>query len=206
MVTLARTKSSASSRAMDRDPNLIMRNLPNALTSITVLCGFYLIVAAPTEVDRLRCVYAVMLGLVTDILDGLAARHLNVKSAFGASFDQLADLVCFGIGPGIFYTNVCSISLGGDGENAGSHWLILISGFGYVLCSVIRIARALIVHHGARPTHFIGIPTNLASFILVPVVGYCPTWRWLPLMVIVLSGLMVADVKIPKGLGIVKTE
>ena len=36
-----------------------------------------------------------------DVCDGLAARLLKATSPFGAEFDSMADLVAFGVAPGI---------------------------------------------------------------------------------------------------------
>ena len=188
----------------------ILRNVPNCLTAVTVSCGFILMISVTLGVDSRYCVAAVMTGLVTDVLDGVAARMLDVKSPFGAAFDQLADLTCFGIGPGVFFaTTQLQRLTDWNNETPGikprQYWT-LFAGFCYVLASVVRISRALIVHNGSRPTHFVGIPTNLAAFILVPTVGFFPRARALPWLVLALSFLMVSTFRIPKGLGIIDTE
>ncbi|CAE8619988.1 unnamed protein product, partial [Polarella glacialis] len=92
-------KRDSSSREMMLERSVIVRNIPNAITCVTVGCGFLLM--ASTSIPGISpqvCVFATFLGLAADILDGQAARWLRVKSKFGATFDQLADLTCFGIG------------------------------------------------------------------------------------------------------------
>ena len=73
------------------------------------------------------------------------ARSLKASSKFGAAFDQLADLTCFGVGPAIFYirhelrqvlpiqdsTTTSTVSLwtwGPDGQNTASSKLAQIFG------------------------------------------------------------------------------
>merc|ERR1712203_1240245 len=86
------------------------------------------------------CVLATLLGLVADILDGTAARLLNVKSKFGATFDQLADLTCFGIGPAIFFTRQQQLAQGPSAPLL-LQALTVVAGYCYMACSVFRIAR-----------------------------------------------------------------
>merc|ERR1719414_1118629 len=92
----------------------IIWNLPNAITFVTVACGFLLMVSTSIPaISPKVCVFATVCGLVADVLDGQVARWLRVKSKFGATFDQLADLTCFGIGPAIFFPRQRLVALGG---------------------------------------------------------------------------------------------
>merc|ERR1711972_705678 len=135
------------------------------------------------------------LGLCTDVLDGQVARMLRVKSKFGATFDQLADLTCFGIGPAIFYTRQRQMAVGNDVVLI-SHLLTILPGYAYMACSTFRIARELIVHDGARPLYFVGIPTNLACCFAVPMSACVPGHVLLPWAVLLLSALMVCNLRI----------
>eukprot|EP00435_Cladocopium_sp_Y103_P006595 s1971_g2.t1 len=182
----------------------LIRNIPNAITCVTVACGFILMVStAIPGISPNVCVFATFLGLLADIADGTAARKLRVKSKFGASFDQLADLTCFGIGPGIFFTRQAL----GQQENPSvsfSTVMPLLAGYAYVACSTFRIARELIVHNNNRPLYFVGVPTNLACVFVVPCATAIPGNPFLPFLVLFLSALMVMPVHIPKGLGVFK--
>eukprot|EP00434_Breviolum_minutum_P030932 symbB.v1.2.027356.t1/scaffold2799.1/size70062/5 len=186
------------------DKPFLIRNIPNAITCVTVACGFVLMVStAIPGISPNVCVFATFLGLLADIADGTAARKLRVKSKFGASFDQLADLTCFGIGPGIFFTRQAL----SQQENPGISFntvMPLLAGYAYVACSTFRIARELIVHNNSRPLYFVGVPTNLACVLVVPCATAIPGNPILPFLVLFLSALMVMPVNIPKGLGIFK--
>lgn len=197
--------------SLQRDPSsgylgiqrhVVIRNIPNAITFVTVFCGFILM--ASTSVPGISpnvCVFATFLGLCTDVLDGQAARMLRVKSPFGATFDQLADLTCFGIGPAIFFTRQQQLAMPED-ASLPSRLLTVAAGYCYMACSVFRIARELIVHSGARPLYFVGIPTNLACVVAVPAAALIPGSIFLPWIIIVLSGMMVMPYHVPKGLWI----
>mmetsp|Transcript_49260 Transcript_49260/g.157565 ORF Transcript_49260/g.157565 Transcript_49260/m.157565 type:complete len:223 (-) Transcript_49260:74-742(-) len=184
--------------------SMVVRNLPNAITCVTVACGFLLM--ASTSIPGISpqvCTLATALGLIADMLDGTVARWLRVKSKFGATFDQLADLTCFGIGPAIFFTRQRLLAQGGEAHFFSS-LLTVAAGYGYMACSTFRIARELIVHDGARPLYFVGIPTNLACCFVVPLSAQFPGNVLAPWIVLVLSAMMVMPVKVPKGLGVFK--
>mmetsp|Transcript_39642 Transcript_39642/g.118608 ORF Transcript_39642/g.118608 Transcript_39642/m.118608 type:complete len:222 (-) Transcript_39642:217-882(-) len=182
----------------------LIRNLPNAITCVTVACGFLLM--ASTSIPGISpqvCILATVCGLIADVADGQVARVLRVKSKFGATFDQLADLTCFGIGPAIFFTRQRLVALGSNASLFSSA-MTVVAGYSYMACSTFRIARELIVHDGARPLYFVGIPTNLACCFSVPLSAQFPEHPLAPLIVLILSAMMVMPVKIPKGLGIFK--
>jgi len=192
--------------------NIFVRNIPNMLTSITVFCGFVLLLLPDKQIGGGIHTGAIVvcIGLVTDILDGLAARALSVKSPVGANFDQLADLTCFGLAPAVFFVRMrLTVDKGqfsGLGEYLIKDSVSYICGFCFFLSSVFRIARELSVHQGARPTYFVGIPTNLSAFLLVPFVSFYPMFSFLPIYVLVLAYLMVSKKKIPKGLWIIDVK
>jgi|Transcript_39283 CDP-diacylglycerol--serine O-phosphatidyltransferase len=167
---------------------------PNLVTCIVIVCGCSLMASTsiPGFTSELSLV-AAAIGLGADILDGFVARSLNATSKFGAAFDQLADLTCFGIGPAVFFIR--------HQMEQGFVLSALVPGYLYMVCAAARIARELVVHNIGKPTFFVGIPTNLACPILLSVVYALPHAWWLPLVVVALSAMMVMPVKIPKDLG-----
>jgi CDP-diacylglycerol--serine O-phosphatidyltransferase len=170
--------------------------VPNMVTCIVIICGCSLM--ASTSIPGFTpevSLIAAAIGLTADMLDGFLARSLNATSKFGAAFDQLADLTCFGIGPAVFFIRHQME----QGLMPAS--VALIPGYLYMVCAAARIARELVVHNIGKPTFFLGIPTNLACPILLSMVYAFPNAWWLPLLVVVLSAMMVMPVKIPKDLG-----
>mmetsp|Transcript_21163 Transcript_21163/g.59226 ORF Transcript_21163/g.59226 Transcript_21163/m.59226 type:complete len:423 (-) Transcript_21163:69-1337(-) len=170
--------------------------VPNLITCFVIASGCTLMVSTsiPGFVPEI-CLVAAAVGLIGDMMDGFLARCLGASSKFGAAFDQLADLTCFGVGPAIFFIRYQMES--------GNSFFTLISGYIYMACSCGRIARELVVHNIRKPEYFVGIPTNLACPILLLAVYFnpVPSVDWLPLLVLALSALMVMPVDVPKDLG-----
>lgn len=79
---------------------MIRRNIPNLLTLCNLLCGCIAIVFA-FEGNLTWSAYLVGVACVFDFLDGLAARVLKVHSEIGKQLDSLADMVSFGVVPGV---------------------------------------------------------------------------------------------------------
>ena len=77
-----------------------MINIPNILTSMNMLCGsisiFFCLIG---KVDW--AIYAILLGIVFDFLDGFVARLLKQTNPIGKQLDSLADMVTFGLAPGV---------------------------------------------------------------------------------------------------------
>ena len=77
-----------------------MFNLANFFTSFNLLSGVSAILFA--LVGRLDlAVFAIVFGAFCDFLDGFIARKMNTQGELGKQLDSLADMVTFGIAPGI---------------------------------------------------------------------------------------------------------
>ena len=70
------------------------------ITSLNLLCGCIAILFAVSG-DLVAASYFVLTGMFFDFFDGLAARFLHVQSRIGLQLDSLADMVTFGVVPGI---------------------------------------------------------------------------------------------------------
>jgi len=78
----------------------IKRNIPNAMTSGNLLCGCLAIIKV-FEGDLVWAAYLVGIAAVLDFFDGFVARLLKVSSPLGKDLDSLADMVTFGVVPGM---------------------------------------------------------------------------------------------------------
>ena len=76
----------------------ITKHIPNAITSMNVLCGVFGVIAAFSGNIHIAF-YFMLAGAVCDFCDGLAARALNAYSPMGKELDSLADLITFGLLP-----------------------------------------------------------------------------------------------------------
>ncbi|MCB9224713.1 MAG: CDP-alcohol phosphatidyltransferase family protein [Crocinitomicaceae bacterium] len=79
---------------------MIKRSIPNLFTAGNMICG---VVAIILTLDG-KIEYApifIIIAAVLDFLDGFVARALKVDGPLGKQLDSLADMVTFGVAPGI---------------------------------------------------------------------------------------------------------
>ena len=74
--------------------------LPNIFTTLNMLCGFYAVIAS-LEGKFVTAAVSIVIAGVFDNLDGKIARATNTTSNFGVEYDSLADLISFGLAPGL---------------------------------------------------------------------------------------------------------
>src|SRR5450830_802083 len=74
--------------------------LPNLFTTAALFAGFYAIVQAMNQRFEQAAV-AIFVAMLLDGLDGRVARLTHTQSAFGAEYDSLSDMVCFGAAPAL---------------------------------------------------------------------------------------------------------
>ena len=80
--------------------NRIIKQIPNTITSMNLLCGALGVIAAfKGWMDT--AFYLMLAGAVCDFCDGLAARLLKAYSPMGKELDSLADLITFGFLPSV---------------------------------------------------------------------------------------------------------
>lgn len=128
--------------------NKIKQQLPNAITLLNLLFGCLAMVALWKE--AYGAVYAwVGLALLADLLDGALARLLKVTSETGKQLDSLADMVSFGLVPGLVFYKIL--------EQASTLAFLPHAGFLVTLFSAIRLAR---FNQDERQAYsFFGLPT-----------------------------------------------
>jgi CDP-diacylglycerol--serine O-phosphatidyltransferase len=77
-----------------------MFNIPNLFTATNMLCGVLaLLFAFAGRIDVAP--YFIFLGALLDFFDGFLARILKQQSELGKQLDSLADMITFGLAPGI---------------------------------------------------------------------------------------------------------
>ena len=87
-----------------------MFNIPNLFTSANLLSGVLAILF--TLMGRIDIApFLIFLGALFDFLDGFIARKLNQAGELGKQLDSLADMITFGLAPGMFMMVVIIISL-----------------------------------------------------------------------------------------------
>ncbi len=87
-----------------------MFNIPNLFTAANLLSGvFSIIFALMGRIDLAP--FLIFAGAIFDFFDGFLARKLNQSGELGKQLDSLADMITFGLAPGIFMMVVMIISL-----------------------------------------------------------------------------------------------
>jgi CDP-diacylglycerol--serine O-phosphatidyltransferase len=141
--------------------------LPNLLTTGAMFCGFYAIVAAMQGKFEAASI-AVFIAMILDGLDGRVARMTNTQSEFGAQYDSLADLISFGVAPGLVMYQWALVHLQSFGVAWGkAGWL---AAFVYVACAALRLARFNVQVGKVDKRFFVGLPSPAAAALVVGMV------------------------------------
>jgi CDP-diacylglycerol--serine O-phosphatidyltransferase len=182
--------------------------IPNSFTAMSLLLGVGSIVTGQLGELELAGWMIVWCGLL-DVMDGLSARMLKATSDFGAEFDSMADLVAFGVAPGMLMLQV-GLEFGGFEMFNGAFWVLLASVGVYVLCGAMRLARFNLATEETPTGWFNGIPITSAGGALVstacillvryPEIAWAmPLHAYLPVMMFVLALGMISRIRFPKA-------
>ena len=85
------------------------KHIPNFITLLNLFSGC-IAIAAAFEGNLILASWLVGLAAIFDFLDGMAARLLHVKSAIGKELDSLADMVSFGLLPGVIVFQLLNLN------------------------------------------------------------------------------------------------
>ena len=181
--------------------NSIKRNIPNLLTLGNLFCGLVAIVFSFENNLHFAGAF-IFFGAIFDFFDGLSARLLKVSSEIGKQLDSMADMVTFGVAPGMIMFQMIKLS------NIDENSYIAYIGFIITLVSAIRLAKFNI--DTKQTSSFIGLPTPAAAIFIasLPIIetnyGIWLSTELLIVSTIILSLLLVANLplfslKIKKG-------
>jgi CDP-diacylglycerol--serine O-phosphatidyltransferase len=165
--------------------------LPNLFTTGSLFAGFYSIVAT-INADFQVAAWFVLISSIFDALDGKVARLTGTTSRFGVEYDSLADLVAFGVAPGLLMYSWALRPFGKLG------WL---AAFLYVVCGALRLARFNVQINTVESRRFLGLPIPAAasvaatSVLLFYHLGGTGTIRMVSVLVLIylLAFLMVSN-------------
>jgi len=168
--------------------------LPNLFTSAGLISGFYSVIATLGHRYELAAIM-ILVAQACDVLDGRIARLTRSSSSFGEQYDSLADLVAFGVAPGILVYQWALVPWGRWG------WLAATL---YVTCGALRLARFNVQVGSVEKRHFVGLPIPAAADVIATTVllfyyfggAGAPNKRILMLLVIyAVAGLMVSEIR-----------
>jgi CDP-diacylglycerol---serine O-phosphatidyltransferase len=143
--------------------------IPNSITLLNLVSG----VLSITSILSGQMIWAaafIFIAAVFDFLDGTVARLLDARSELGKQLDSLADVVSFGVAPGLIIFNLLSANCAGscnalDRMHITPYFALLIP-----VCSAIRLGKFNIDLR--QEVNFIGLPTpaNAIFFASIPLV------------------------------------
>jgi CDP-diacylglycerol--serine O-phosphatidyltransferase len=152
----------------------IKKHIPNTITLGNLFCGCLALISA-FEGDLVWAAYFVGISLVLDFFDGFTARMLKVSSAIGKDLDSLADMVTFGVVPGmVMFKLIRNAVLAESGfidesgllvTHYGNNWNYAhYSALIITIFSCIRLAK---FNNDTRQSDsFIGLPTPANAMII----------------------------------------
>jgi CDP-diacylglycerol--serine O-phosphatidyltransferase len=183
-------------------------SIPNSFTALSLLLGLGSIVTTQVGDLEFAAWLIVWCGLL-DTMDGVAARVLKATSDFGAEFDSMADLVSFGVAPGVLVFNA-GLQVAGVEVESGQFWVLLVACGVFVLAGAMRLARFNIGTGTPGRGWFTGVPITAAggglisSMVLVllyhpDTAGVLPLHLYLPIVMFVLAILMISRLRESRG-------
>lgn len=192
--------------------NSIRRLIPNLLTAGNLVGGILAIILSLTGRIELAP-YCIIASAIFDFLDGFVARLLKVQSELGKQLDSLADMVTFGVAPGIicyYYILQTQEHLSQDPSPYMVTFLPMVA-FIIPVFALFRLAKFNL--DTRQTSSFIGLPTPAMTlfFAVIPVLGVDAVndpsalkgeilmntvhneWVFIPL-IIIMSVLMVVEI------------
>lgn len=145
--------------------SFVKKNIPNAITCLNLLCGCMALVYISRDFSYIGS-WLVIAAAVADFLDGLAARLLNVKSPIGKDLDSLADMVSFGVVPGMILVKLIH------------HPVLCWIGLLVPIFAAIRLAKFNIDER--QTTNFIGLPSPANALFIISfplIIRYHDYWQ-----------------------------
>ena len=196
----ARARQIVAARLEKLEDLSISKLVPSTLT-LMGLCSGATAIRFALLAEWKTAVACVVLAMIFDMLDGRAARMLGADTRFGAQLDSLADLVSFGVAPGVIMYTWSLERMGPAG------WAAALI---FCACSAIRLARfnvQSVRDEGASKSnpYFTGLPTPAAAcMMLLPLLisfqwdGQTVREPWVVgVMIAITSALMVSRLPTP---------
>ncbi len=178
--------------------NVVTKNLPNTITSLNLFSGC-LAVSFGFQGDLRLAFIFILCSAVLDFFDGFAARLFHAYSVIGKELDSLADVISFGLAPGVI---LFSLFKEVAYPECMFNYAFLFPYLGFVIAifSALRLAKFNVDEN--QTTSFIGLPTPANAIFIAGLAngGFafwaCPTWGLplLILLVILSSFLLVCNI------------
>ena len=149
----------------------IVRFIPNTLTCLNLACGLYASILSLSG-DYTSAMVAIFIAALFDFSDGLAARLLKAYSPIGKELDSLADVISFGVAPGIMlYSFIDKLLHLLAWNDVWANKLFLLVSFVIPVFSALRLAKFNI--DDRQKTSFIGLPVPAHAILWSSLLTAC---------------------------------
>lgn len=163
------------------------KHIPNCITLLNQMSGIIATIMAYNG-DYFLTLIFVLLGAGFDFCDGAVARLLKVQSPMGKELDSLADMISFGLVPGMLAFKLLQ-------PLHSICFALPFLGFVITLFSALRLAKFNIDER--QHSSFIGLPTPANAIFWLGLVNALPNWfdneinPWIILGVAIVSSLLL---------------
>lgn len=197
-----------------------MKQIPNLFTLLNLFFGCLAIVftlqngfvvkvdangAQIIDIPEKIWMASLFIGLaaIVDFLDGFVARLFNATSAMGKQLDSLADVVSFGVAPGIILYQFLRLGLAGNEAGLETSIFWLLPAFIIPCAGAWRLAKFNL--DSTQSHSFKGMPVPAVGIFVasLPLIYWNINEQWvlnlllnqwfLYAIIIILSGLMVSN-------------
>jgi CDP-diacylglycerol--serine O-phosphatidyltransferase len=146
----------------------------------------------------------IFIAAIIDFLDGFLARLLGADSEMGKQLDSLADVVSFGVAPGLIIYQFLRLAFAQQDDGLTIPQMYLIPAFIFPCAGAWRLARFNTAPSSLKTTHFEGVPIPAAGLVVasLPLIYWTtsipaitrlfinPSYWYM--LILFLSGLMVS--------------
>lgn len=150
----------------------IKSHIPNSITLLNLLSGVIGIIWVLNG-NILSGAYFIIIAAIFDFFDGFAARLLHVQGELGKQLDSLADLVTFGVLPGMILFQMAKVGT----EIEWLPYLTLI----VPLLSAMRLAKFNL--DTRQSDKFIGLPTPANALFISTLPYFAIQWPYVGTLV-----------------------
>ncbi len=197
----------------------MVKNFPNFLTLLNLFLGCMAIVYLYNDhmvimsgernmfIDmgqiQFSC-YCVLLAALIDFMDGFVARLLKAESKLGKQLDSLADIVTFGVVPGLILYELLARSYYANYNAFDYPVLFYTIGFSVTLCGAFRLAKFNVDERQSETFRGLPIPSMAVVVVALPLmllhnelnIASLLSSNWFLIgLAVVLSYLMVSDIR-----------
>lgn len=170
-----------------------MRHLPNLMTLANLFCGCLAIVSIFNGELTTASTF-IFIAALLDFGDGFVARKFNAFSELGKQLDSLADMVSFGLVPGLMLYTIFVV--GGIKFDYDPTFMMIGQYFMFMVTIFSCLRLAMFNIDTRQTSYFIGVPTpaNTLMIISLPLILSNDTWGlseyiYHPIFLIIFAGI-----------------